>query len=132
VAKPRKNLIIKESKTTPNLLEVWTPAPAKAKGLIEAIEGIARVYHFEVNGYLNVWLNPCYSKAEIKAEIRVALSEQQQLDHARAHRERFRGDWHRVFPRWPEKTIAKMRVGESATPFLGLLTDGQAPTRWVV
>lgn len=72
MAKPRTNLIIKEGHDSYQL-RVWTPAPTKAKGIIEAIEGVASVFHFTYSGCLDVWFNPCYSRAEIKAEIEAAL-----------------------------------------------------------
>jgi len=75
MAKPKTNLIIEECKSVPNLLKVWVLEPAAAKKSIEAIEGVTYVTHYVKEGYLNAWLNPCYSKAELKAEIERLLRE---------------------------------------------------------
>jgi len=111
MARLKKNLIIKEIEGVPNLLEVWTPTPAKAKKLIEAIEGVVRVNHFVDKGRLSVWFNPCYGKTELKAEIRAALSEQRWATSLHAQRERRRR--HRTTrPYLTGRTIADMRLGE--------------------
>lgn len=110
MAKPKTNLIIDEG--TLNLLKVWTLDVEKAKKHIEAIEGIIRVWRNPDNDCLNVWFNPCYSKAEIKAEIRAALSGRRQLNRP-SYQERLRRKRHRVaYPQWPKRTIADMRIGE--------------------
>jgi len=72
MAKPKTNLIIKKDHA-PNLLRVWMPAPAEAEESIKAIEGVVEVYHSR-EGYLNVWLNLCYDKEEIAAEIEAAIT----------------------------------------------------------
>jgi len=97
MAKLRTNYVIKEGSDL-NLLQVWAPAHAKAKALIEAIEGVVRVWHSMNDDRLNVWLNPCYSKTELKAEIKAALSEQRWATSLHAH--------------LTGRIIADMRLGE--------------------
>ena len=74
MAKPKTSYIIEESESDPNLLMVWLPKPASAGRINEAIEGVHNVWHNKVRGCLNVWLNPCYDKHEIIAEIKAMMS----------------------------------------------------------
>lgn len=74
MAKPKTNLIILDDKLNPNLLTVWTPTPTAAKELVETIEGVVRAHH-ATEGYLNIRLNPCYDKNELRTEIKAILSD---------------------------------------------------------
>lgn len=74
MAKPRTNLIIEGSEVDSTSLTVWTPTPTASATLIEAIEGVASVYHNTSRDCLNVYLNPCYDKNELQAEIETALT----------------------------------------------------------
>lgn len=74
MAKPKTNLIVLDDKSKSNLFKVWTPTPTAMKELIETIEGVVSVYHSTGQGHLSVWLNPCYDKDELRAEIEAILS----------------------------------------------------------
>ena len=70
MAKPKTNLIIEEFESDSNLFKVWLPMPVPAVEIIRAIEGVASVWHNVEQGSLWVWVNPCYDKGEVKAEIK--------------------------------------------------------------
>ena len=73
MAKAWTNLIIEERKSDETLLMVWSPTLVPVMGVIEAIEGVSRVFHDKAMGRLNVYLNPCYQKHELIAEIKAAV-----------------------------------------------------------
>ena len=70
MAKPKTKSVIEGDKHNHTMIRVWTPAPTSMKELIEAIEGVTSAFYSKVRGYLVVWLNPCYDRNELIAEIK--------------------------------------------------------------
>lgn len=73
MAKPKTNFVVEESKSDPNLLYVWLPDLAPAVFPIRGIEGVSNVFH-STSDRLDVYLNPCYDKSELMAEIKAVVS----------------------------------------------------------